>query len=197
MRLVSYEGGFGRVIGTDVVPMGDDVLDYLRSGRSSDGSPIPLASLTLHVPIPRPGKIICIGLNYRDHAAETGTPLPAQPPLFAKFANSLLPDGGRIVLPRETSQADYEVELGAVIGRITRRVTPNEALSHVAGYITLNDVSARDLQSETTQWTRGKAIDTFLPCGTVDDHVGRGRRPTEPQDPVMGQWRSASGLVHA
>jgi 2-keto-4-pentenoate hydratase/2-oxohepta-3-ene-1,7-dioic acid hydratase in catechol pathway len=165
MRLVSFDGGFGRVEGDALIPMGDDILDYLRSGQTRDHSPVALSTVRLTAPLPRPGKIICVGLNYRDHAAETGTPLPPQPPLFAKFSNSVLPDGGVIVLPHETTMGDYEVELGAVIGRTTRRVAVEDALAHVAGYITLNDVSARDLQAETGQWTRGKAIDTFLPCG--------------------------------
>lgn len=165
LHLVSFDGGFGRVEGHDVIPMGSDMIEFLRTGESQDRAPMALSSVSLRVPIPAPSKIIAVGLNYRDHAAETGTPIPVQPPLFAKYANSLLPDGGLIVVPRETQQPDYEGELGVVIGRQARRVRPDEALSLVAGYCCINDVSARDLQMETGQWMRGKAIDTFLPCG--------------------------------
>ena len=111
--------------------------------------------------MPRPGKVIGIGLNYRDHAAESGQPIPQAPILFPKFANSVIGPGAPIVIPPETEQPDYEAELGVVIGRTAYRVTEAGALAHVAGYTCVNDVSAR----ESSQWMLGKAIDTFLPCG--------------------------------
>jgi 2-keto-4-pentenoate hydratase/2-oxohepta-3-ene-1,7-dioic acid hydratase in catechol pathway len=115
--------------------------------------------------IDRPGKIICVGLNYRDHAEETGAEPPAAPLLFAKWGNTLIGDGDAIVLPPESSQVDYEAELGVVIGRTARRVAERDALDAVRGYICVNDVSARDLQFGDGQWTRGKSPDTFCPVG--------------------------------
>jgi 2-keto-4-pentenoate hydratase/2-oxohepta-3-ene-1,7-dioic acid hydratase in catechol pathway len=115
--------------------------------------------------IPRPGKIVCVGLNYRDHAAEARLELPKAPLLFAKWANTLIGDGDAIVLPPESTQVDYEAELGVVIGTTAKRVSEGEALDHVAGYICVNDVSARDLQFADKQWTRGKSPDTFCPVG--------------------------------
>jgi 2-keto-4-pentenoate hydratase/2-oxohepta-3-ene-1,7-dioic acid hydratase in catechol pathway len=115
--------------------------------------------------ITRPGKIVCVGLNYRDHAAEGGQELPSAPLLFAKWPNTLIGDGEPIVLPPEATEVDYEAELGVVIGSVARRVTEADALDHVAGYICVNDVSARDLQFGDGQWTRGKSPDTFCPVG--------------------------------
>jgi 2-keto-4-pentenoate hydratase/2-oxohepta-3-ene-1,7-dioic acid hydratase in catechol pathway len=115
--------------------------------------------------IERPGKIICVGLNYRDHAEETGAELPKAPLLFAKWANTLIGHGDPIVLPRESQQVDYEAELGVVIGTGGRHISEAAALDHVRGYICVNDVSARDLQFADGQWTRGKSPDTFCPVG--------------------------------
>jgi 2-keto-4-pentenoate hydratase/2-oxohepta-3-ene-1,7-dioic acid hydratase in catechol pathway len=115
--------------------------------------------------ITRPGKIVCVGLNYRDHAEEGGLELPEAPLLFAKWPNTLIGDGDPIVLPPESTQVDYEAELGVVIGAIARRVAERDALDHVEGYICLNDVTARDLQFGDGQWTRGKSPDTFCPVG--------------------------------
>jgi len=115
--------------------------------------------------IPRPGKIVCVGLNYRDHAAEGGMDLPRAPLLFAKWPNTLIGHGDPIVLPPESAQVDYEAELGVVIGTKARRVSERDALDHVDGYLCLNDVSARDLQFADGQWTRGKSPDTFCPVG--------------------------------
>jgi 2-keto-4-pentenoate hydratase/2-oxohepta-3-ene-1,7-dioic acid hydratase in catechol pathway len=115
--------------------------------------------------ITRPGKIVCVGLNYRDHAEEGGLDLPKAPLLFAKWPNTLIGDGEPIVVPPETTQVDYEAELGVVIGSTARRVSEAAALDHVEGYICLNDVTARDLQFGDGQWTRGKSLDTFCPVG--------------------------------
>jgi 2-keto-4-pentenoate hydratase/2-oxohepta-3-ene-1,7-dioic acid hydratase in catechol pathway len=115
--------------------------------------------------IERPSKIVCVGLNYRDHAEEQGTPIPTAPLLFAKWPNALIGPGEPIVIPEEAEQVDYEAELGVVIGRRTRRVGEREALDAVRGYVCVNDVSARDLQFADGQWTRGKSPDTFCPVG--------------------------------
>ena len=117
------------------------------------------------LPIDRPGKIICVGLNYRDHAEEQGTALPEAPLLFAKWQNTLVGPGDPIVIPPVVTKCDYEAELGVVIGAQVRDVSAENALEAVAGYICVNDVSARDLQFADGQWTRGKSPDTFCPVG--------------------------------
>jgi 2,4-didehydro-3-deoxy-L-rhamnonate hydrolase len=117
------------------------------------------------LPISRPGKIVCVGLNYKDHAEEQGVELPAAPLLFAKFTTSLIGPGEAIVIPPLVSQCDYEAELAVVIGVSVRNVSRENAFEAVAGYICANDVSARDLQFADKQWTRGKSPDTFCPVG--------------------------------
>jgi 2-keto-4-pentenoate hydratase/2-oxohepta-3-ene-1,7-dioic acid hydratase in catechol pathway len=117
------------------------------------------------LPIERPWKIVCVGLNYRDHAEEQGVELPEAPLLFAKWPNTLIGPGEPIVLPAEAQEVDFEAELGVVIGTTAKHVSEAQALDHVRGYIPLNDVSARDLQFADKQWTRGKSPDTFCPVG--------------------------------
>jgi len=117
------------------------------------------------LPIERPQKIVCIGLNYRDHAEEQGTELPTAPLLFAKWPNTLIGPGEPIVIPPITKQVDYEAELGVVIGERVGGASAENALEAVAGYLCLNDVSARDLQFSDGQWVRGKSLDTFCPIG--------------------------------
>src|SRR4051794_8553361 len=119
------------------------------------------------VPIQRPGKIVCVGLNYRDHAEEQGVDLPKAPLFFAKYTTSLVGPGDAIVIPPDVEQADYEAELGVVIGTTVRNVSKENALEAVAGYVVANDVSARDLQFADGQWTRGKSPDTFCPVGPL------------------------------
>jgi acylpyruvate hydrolase len=123
------------------------------------------SAVKLSAPILRPGKIICIGLNYRDHAAESNAELPAFPTVFAKYASCIIGTGESIVIPRVTSQVDYEGELAVVIGRRARDIAEADALDYVAGYAPFNDVSARDYQMRTSQWTIGKTFDTFGPLG--------------------------------
>lgn len=125
----------------------------------------PLSNVKLHAPIPRPGKIMCIGLNYSDHAAETGEALPKFPVVFAKYANTVIAAGESIVLPKVTNQIDYEAELGFVIGKRARYISESAAFDYVAGYLIVNDVTARDYQRRTSQWTIGKTFDTFAPMG--------------------------------
>jgi acylpyruvate hydrolase len=123
------------------------------------------SSVTLLAPIPRPGKIICIGLNYREHAAESNQPIPEYPTVFAKYNNTVVGPGAAIVLPTVTEKVDYEAEFAVVIGRTARNVAAADAMSYVAGYTIFNDVSARDYQMRTSQWTVGKTFDTFGPMG--------------------------------
>ena len=117
------------------------------------------------LPIDRPQKIVCVGLNYSDHAEEQGVELPERPLLFSKWPNTLIGPGEPIVLPSIAERVDYEAELGVVIGSRVRGVSVENALEAVAGYLCANDVSARDLQFGDGQWARGKSLDTFCPIG--------------------------------
>ena len=119
------------------------------------------------LPIDRPGKIICVGLNYRDHAEEQGVELPKAPLFFAKYTTSLIGPGDPIVIPPIVTKADYEAELGVVIGERVKGVSKENAFEAVRGYLCANDVSARDLQFGDGQWTRGKSPDTFCPVGPM------------------------------
>jgi acylpyruvate hydrolase len=123
------------------------------------------ASARLGPPVPDPQKILCVGLNYRAHAAEASLDEPPVPLVFAKFPNVLIGSGAAIELPQASERVDYEGEIAVVIGRPTYRVSEDEALEAVAGWMPFNDVSARDLQTQTSQWTVGKSPDTFGPCG--------------------------------
>jgi 2-keto-4-pentenoate hydratase/2-oxohepta-3-ene-1,7-dioic acid hydratase in catechol pathway len=184
MRLVSYQGEHGVCAGVQVVervldagallgemPMGARRL--IEEGRLAE-----LAELTnleddveqanvvrLLPPIPDPEKIVCIGLNYRSHAAEAGIDPPEQPTFFAKFRNALAPAGATVALPAASEKVDYEAEVAFVIGRRCNQVDPDDALDAVAGYMLLNDLSARDLQFATPQWMPGKVFDGSAPCG--------------------------------
>jgi 2-keto-4-pentenoate hydratase/2-oxohepta-3-ene-1,7-dioic acid hydratase in catechol pathway len=126
-------------------------------------------------PVPRPGKVICIGLNYSDHAAETGAAIPAEPILFMKASNTVVGPFDDIEIPRHSTKTDWEVELGVIIGRTARYLRdPEQAREHVAGYVLSHDVSEREFQLERGgQWTKGKSCDTFNPLGpfllTADD----------------------------
>jgi 2-keto-4-pentenoate hydratase/2-oxohepta-3-ene-1,7-dioic acid hydratase in catechol pathway len=119
------------------------------------------------LPIERPGKIVCVGLNYRDHAEEQGVELPTEPLLFAKWPNALIGPGDPIVIPPLVTKCDYEAELGVVIGERVRAVSKENALEAVRGYLCANAVSARDLQFKDGQWTRAKSADTFCPVGPL------------------------------
>jgi 2-keto-4-pentenoate hydratase/2-oxohepta-3-ene-1,7-dioic acid hydratase in catechol pathway len=148
------------------------------AGDARAGTVRPMDELVPVAPIRRPGKVVCVGLNYRDHVAEgAAREVPGWPLLFAKFANAVVGDGEAIVRPEGTHALDLEVELGVVIGRQARRVTAADAMDHVAGYVVVNDVSARDWQGNKAalapgqkgdgQWLRAKGSDTFLPMGPV------------------------------
>lgn len=119
----------------------------------------------LCAPVPRPGKLICIGLNYRDHAIETGMKIPESPVMFSKFATSVIGPEAAVKIPAGSTQPDYEAELAVVIGRVAKNVSRENAYQHVLGYCAFNDVSARDYQFGDGQWQRGKSCDTFAPMG--------------------------------
>lgn len=142
-------------------------IDGLRSRLGDTGAPShPRSAVELLVPIPDPEKIVCIGLNYRKHAAEVGVDLeslPEVPTIFAKYPNALVPDGATVRVP--TAKTDYEAEVAFVVGRQAKDVDEADALDYVAGYTLLNDLSARDLQGATPQWMPGKVFDGSAPCG--------------------------------
>jgi 2,4-diketo-3-deoxy-L-fuconate hydrolase len=176
LKLVSYSTGggaphIGYMENSEIHPLGgSSMLEYIEHGRSADRQPggetISLSETRLRAPIDRPGKIICIGLNYEDHANETGADRPEKPIVFAKYPNTIIGPGEAIRIPLITEQADYEAELAVVIGRPAKNVSESEALDYVFGYMNCNDVSSRDLQfSEGGQWTRSKSLDTFAPIG--------------------------------
>jgi 2-keto-4-pentenoate hydratase/2-oxohepta-3-ene-1,7-dioic acid hydratase in catechol pathway len=125
----------------------------------------PIEEAQLGPPIPDPDKIVCLGLNYRNHAEEAGFTPPEIPILFAKYRNALTGPASPIVLPDLSAEIDYEGELAVVVGKRCKNVSVENALDYVAGYMALNDVSARDLQFRTGQWLSGKTLDTFAPCG--------------------------------
>ena len=184
MRLVSYRSDRGvragvlegdRVIDAgDALGAGEDrsVRDLLEAGAlgdleaAADGHDgLRLAAVELLAPVPDPEKIVCIGLNYREHATEGRLEPPEVPTFFAKYANTLTGDGATVALPASSRKVDYEAEVAFVVGRTARDVDVATALDHVAGYTLLNDLSARDLQFQTPQWMPGKVFDGSAPCG--------------------------------
>lgn len=136
------------------------VAHWMKTGRV-----IALEDARLCAPVPRPGKLICIGLNYRDHAIESNMPIPETPVVFSKFATAVVGPEDPVVIPRACTQPDYEAELAVVIGRQAKDVTKERAYEYVFGYCGFNDVSARDFQFHDKQWQRGKSCDTFAPMG--------------------------------
>lgn len=187
MRLVTFDDGLSAQAG---VLLGDEIVDLagldapaatvrgLLEALDADGlaalgeraaassERFARSTVRLLAPVPDPEKIICLGLNYRDHAAEAHQDIPEHPMWFGKFANSLAGDGADVLLPAAHGAfVDYEAELAVVIGRPAKDVDAADALSFVAGAMPFNDVSARDLQLQNPLWTSGKAIDTFAPCG--------------------------------
>jgi 2,4-diketo-3-deoxy-L-fuconate hydrolase len=130
------------------------------------------------IPLERPGKIVAVGMNYRDHAAEAGLEVPERPVFFGLWPSSLIGSGDEIVIPSVSAKVDYEAELGVVIGERCRGVPVERALDVVAGYTCFNDVSARDLQFQDGQWTRSKSLDTFSPVGP---HVVPAKQIPDPQ----------------
>ncbi|CAN5643173.1 hypothetical protein BH23CHL8_BH23CHL8_07310 [soil metagenome] len=205
MRLVSFDDGAGdrlgvehtdgriwssRLLGAglpatmaDLLAAGPTGVDALRHGArsaTSSGAPGDVRPGQRIAPVPRPGKVIAIGLNYHDHAKEGGVEPPRVPMLFAKFTSAVVGDGATVEWdPELTSGVDLEAELAVVIGRAARRVSEDDALGYVLGYTCINDVSARDLQFADGQFVRSKSLDTFCPMGpalvTADEIADPGR----------------------
>jgi 2-keto-4-pentenoate hydratase/2-oxohepta-3-ene-1,7-dioic acid hydratase in catechol pathway len=147
---------------------GPQLLEHARrAARRQDAVRLPADKARLAAPVPDPQKIICLGLNYRDHAAETNAPIPREPILFSKYPTALIGPGEAIVLPAASGEVDFEAELVIVIGRRGRHISEATALQHVAGYTIGHDVSARDwqLKKDGKQWMVGKTFDTFAPLG--------------------------------
>ena len=183
MRLVSYRSDgevragvqtgdgvidAGEVLGVDRVGVrgliAGELIDEL--GQKLEGTDAQSVSgAELLPPVPDPDKIVCIGLNYRSHAAEAGTDPPKEPTFFAKFRNALIAPDSTVKLPAASEKVDYEAEIAFVIGRRCNQVQAEEALDSIAGYMLLNDLSARDLQFATPQWMPGKVFDGSAPCG--------------------------------
>jgi 2-keto-4-pentenoate hydratase/2-oxohepta-3-ene-1,7-dioic acid hydratase in catechol pathway len=152
----------------ELLAKGQDALRAAeQAGRSDRAKVYPMAAVKLLPPIPDPPKIVCLGLNYRDHAAESGAPIPKEPVLFSKYATALIAHGDAIVLPPVSQEVDYEAELVIVIGKGGRNLSADRAMEHVAGYTIGHDVSARDwqLKKDQKQWMVGKTFDTFAPTG--------------------------------
>lgn len=165
-QIIGLRGaGFESVL--SVIEGGADALDRVsRWVRHPLSSELPdMAAVALRAPIPRPPKIICIGLNYRDHAAETKLPIPEVPVVFSKYPTAVTGPGQPIVLPGNSAKPDYEAELVVVIGKRGRHVRAEDWREYVFGYTMMNDVSARDFQMATSQWMIGKTFDTFAPFG--------------------------------
>ena len=136
-----------------------------RADARDKGLLVPRQDAYWHAPVPRPGKIVCIGLNYRDHAAESGLAVPDKPVVFSKFSSCVISPGEEVVIPTTSEKVDYEAELAVVIGRHAKHVSADRAYEYVLGYTAFNDVTARDFQFGDGQWQRGKSCDTFAPMG--------------------------------
>lgn len=183
MRLVTYShdgaapaAGIvldGRVVSLQAIGYAD-VISFLRDGDAaiekadglfSDPSSPSLEEIKLFAPVPKPDKFICIGLNYRDHAIESGMDIPELPTVFTKYPNAICGHGDNIVLPSVSKQVDYEAEFAFVIGKRCKDVPAENWKDVIFGYTIVHDVSARDYQLATSQWTIGKTFDTFGPMG--------------------------------
>ncbi len=183
MRLVNFrkdaESGFGVEREGKIFPLssagyrsdkeffadGPKALDAARALSDNKNAAFLSEQVQLLAPVLKPGKILCIGLNYRDHAIESGMAIPSVPTVFLKLPNAVTAPGANIVLPAISEQPDYEAELAAVIGKSGRNIRAEDWEQYVLGYTILNDVSARDVQLATSQWTLGKSFDTFCPMG--------------------------------
>jgi acylpyruvate hydrolase len=184
MRLATIRTSDGttaaRLDGDMLVPLeAADVGEVLAAGGlgrpRAGAAPVPAAAADFAPVVPRPGKIICVGLNYRAHILETGRDLPEYPTLFAKFADTLTGPRDDLVLPSVSEKVDWEVELGVIIGRPVYRATEDEAEAAIAGYTVVNDVSMRDWQRRTLQWLQGKMFERSTPAGpylVTADEVG-------------------------
>jgi len=177
-------------------PAAEDALkamdDAVRAGRL-EWVQSPVSAVKLHAPLHDPEKFICIGLNYIDHAEETNSPIPKEPPVFAKFPTAIVDAAAPIVRPRGCQQLDWEVELAFVVGRVAKDVPQDKALDYIWGYTIVNDVSARDFQFMTTQWMAGKICDSFAPMGPwIADRA----EVPDPHVLELSTWVNGTRLQH-
>jgi acylpyruvate hydrolase len=209
MRFATIRTGEGttaaRLDGNFLIPLAvSDVGELLAAGGAapdrSGAEPVPAATADFAPVVPRPQKVICVGLNYRTHIAETGRELPAYPTLFAKFAETLMGARDDLVLPAVSERVDWEVELGVIIGQPVYRADAEEARDAIVGYTVLNDVSMRDWQRRTLQWLQGKMFEHSTPVGpylVTPDEVDHARDLSiscEVDDVVMQQSRTSDLL---
>ena len=172
-------------LGFEALPPLQQLLEKLETGEAP--AALDAGQVRLGPAVPDPGKIICVGLNYRRHAEEAGMAIPTEPVLFSKFNNAITAPGAAVELPSIANEYDYEAELAFVIGRRGKQIPVSDALSYVLGYCNANDVSARDLQMRSGQWLIGKTLDGFLPVGpwliTADEIAN-------PQNLTIRCWRN-------
>lgn len=201
MRIVRYSHQdsirYGIVDGSEVVELAGDPM---FAGFDTTGERVPLGEIALLAPVIPRSKIVCVGKNYREHAAEMGGEAPAAPLLFFKPNTAVIGPGDAIVRPPQSERTEFEGELAAVIGRIAKNVPAERALEHVFGYTIANDVTARDLQRSDGQWSRAKGFDTFCPLGpgieTEFDLDGGAVLTTRLNDEVR-QQAPISDMVHS
>jgi acylpyruvate hydrolase len=192
--LTEHENGFPGAL-SDLIAQGADLL---RAGRDLlQMHAIDLNAVRILPPVPKPPKILCVGLNYDDHLKESGLKKPIYPEIFARFATSLIAHGEPICMPRESTALDYEAELAVVIGRGGRRIHRDKALDHVAGYSLFNDATIRDFQLRTPQWTMGKNFDgtgAFGPWLVTPDALPPGAHGLHIQGRLNGQLMQDSSI---
>ena len=201
MRIVRFSHHesirFGIVDGTDLVVLAGDPL---FAGFDTTGERVPLAEVALLAPVIPRSKVVCVGKNYRDHAAEMGGEAPAAPLLFLKPNTSVIGPGDAIVRPPQSQRTDFEGELAVVIGRVAKNVSASDALDYVFGYTIGNDVTARDLQQADGQWARAKGFDTFCPLGPAIETefaLDGGARIVTRVDGDVRQDGPISDMVHS
>lgn len=187
---------YGIVDDTDVVVLAGDPL---FAGFETTGERIPLADVALLAPVIPRSKVVCVGKNYRDHAAEMGGEAPIEPLLFLKPNTAVIGPGEAIVRPPQSQHTDFEGELAVVIGRITKNVPAGAALDHVFGYTIANDVTARDLQRSDGQWSRAKGFDTFCPLGPAieTDFDPASARLRTRRNGALAQDAPLSDMIHS
>ena len=192
--LTEHENGFPGAL-PELIAQGADLLRTSRDLLLMHA--IDLSAVRILPPVPKPPKILCVGLNYDDHLEESGLKKPVYPEIFARFATSLIAHGEPIRLPHESTALDYEAELAVVIGRGGRRINRDKALDHVAGYSLFNDATIRDFQLRTPQWTMGKNFDgtgAFGPWLVTSDALPPGANGLRIQGRLNGQVMQDSSI---
>lgn len=151
----------------DLIERGQSNIKKIEERLSDSGEAfsVNLDEVVLKAPLPNPGKVVCVGLNYMDHCREQNVEPPKAPLIFSKWSSCVVGHGEDVILPMESKQVDYEAELGVIIGKEGKNIAEDNVFDHIFGYVIVNDISARDVQFADGQWARGKSYDTFAPCG--------------------------------